>query len=156
MTQLSSLTGGGSGATLLHEVMSFLRRCLTQVKRLRVQQTAKAWAEGMPARHHALRLRCPLPSAALPPPPQQPEVRRAVYDGMPTLLAADPAVQVRLWRYCRGPLPLNAGRLSTPVCIIAAKHMVPACLPGCPRPCRTAWWSRCCRTSWPFMRRTRS
>jgi hypothetical protein len=25
---------------------------------------------------------------------QQPEVRRAVYDGMPVLLAADPSVQV--------------------------------------------------------------
>lgn len=31
MSQLSALSGGG-GATLLHEVMSFLRRCLTQVK----------------------------------------------------------------------------------------------------------------------------
>lgn len=29
---------------------------------------------------------------------QQPEVRRAIYDGMPALLAADPSVQVR----CRG------------------------------------------------------
>ena len=31
MSQLSALSGGGGGATLLHEVMSFLRRCLTQV-----------------------------------------------------------------------------------------------------------------------------
>ena len=32
MSQLGSLTGRGTGgATLLHEVMSFLRRCLTQV-----------------------------------------------------------------------------------------------------------------------------
>ena len=28
---------------------------------------------------------------------QQPEVRRAVYDGMPVLLAADPSVQVGGW-----------------------------------------------------------
>ncbi|KAL4855268.1 Fanconi anemia group I protein [Chlorella vulgaris] len=55
MSQLSSLTGGGKGggATLLHEAMSFLRRCLSH----------------------------------------QPEVRRAVYDGLPALLAADPSVQ---------------------------------------------------------------
>ncbi|KAL4443971.1 hypothetical protein ABPG75_011708 [Micractinium tetrahymenae] len=53
MSQLGSLTGRAGGATLLHEVMSFLRRCLTQ----------------------------------------QPEVRRAVYEGMPALLAADPSVQ---------------------------------------------------------------
>jgi hypothetical protein len=34
MSQLGSLTGRGTGgATLLHEVMSFLRRCLTQVQR---------------------------------------------------------------------------------------------------------------------------
>lgn len=31
MSQLASLTGRAGGATLLHEVMSFLRRCLTQV-----------------------------------------------------------------------------------------------------------------------------
>lgn len=31
MSQLGSLTGRAGGATLLHEVMSFLRRCLTQV-----------------------------------------------------------------------------------------------------------------------------
>ncbi|EFN56539.1 hypothetical protein CHLNCDRAFT_144181 [Chlorella variabilis] len=54
LSQLGSLSGGGGGgATLLHEAMSFLRRCLAQ----------------------------------------QPEVRRAVYDGMPALLAADPSVQ---------------------------------------------------------------
>lgn len=43
MSQLSALSGGGGGgATLLHEVMSFLRRCLTQV---RVNQCA--WLAGL-------------------------------------------------------------------------------------------------------------
>ncbi len=39
MSQLGSLTGRAGGATLLHEVMSFLRRCLTQVRAV-VQATA--------------------------------------------------------------------------------------------------------------------
>ncbi|GAB4818334.1 hypothetical protein N2152v2_005380 [Parachlorella kessleri] len=53
MSQMSSLTGGPGGATLLHELMSFLRRCLSQ----------------------------------------QAEVRRALYEGMPAVLAADPSAQ---------------------------------------------------------------
>ena len=55
LSQMSSLSGGPGGATLLHELMSFLRRCLSQ----------------------------------------QPEVRRALYEGMPAVLAADPSAQVR-------------------------------------------------------------
>ena len=56
MSQRPAMGGGPSGgATLLHELISFLRRCLGQ----------------------------------------QPEVRRAVYEGLPTVLAADPEIQVR-------------------------------------------------------------
>ena len=53
MSQIGSLSAGGGGATLLHELMGFLRRGLGQ----------------------------------------QPEVRRALYCGLPVLLAADPTAQ---------------------------------------------------------------
>jgi Fanconi anemia group I protein len=53
MSQMDALAGGGGGGTLQHELISFLRRCLSQ----------------------------------------QPEVRRAVYEGLPALLAADPAAR---------------------------------------------------------------
>jgi hypothetical protein len=55
LSQMQSLSGAPGGATLLHELMSFLRRCLGQ----------------------------------------QAEVRRALYEGMPAVLAADPSAQVR-------------------------------------------------------------
>lgn len=51
LSQMAAMGGGAGGATLLHELMGFLRRCLAQ----------------------------------------QPEVRATVYDGLPALLAADPA-----------------------------------------------------------------
>jgi hypothetical protein len=51
LSQMDSLAGGPGGATLLHELMGFLRRCLAQ----------------------------------------QPEVRSVVYDGLPAVIAADPA-----------------------------------------------------------------
>ena len=46
LSQLGSLTGRGTGgATLLHEVLSFLRRCLTQVQRCSLAGAGRAgWA----------------------------------------------------------------------------------------------------------------
>ena len=52
LSQMDALAGGPGGATLLHELMGFLRRCLAQ----------------------------------------QPEVRMVVYDSLPALVSADPAV----------------------------------------------------------------
>lgn len=52
LSQMDALAGGSGGATLLHELMGFLRRCLAQ----------------------------------------QPEVRTVVYDSLPALVSADPAV----------------------------------------------------------------
>jgi hypothetical protein len=112
MSQLASLSGGGGGGTLLHEAMSFLRRCLTQVERGGeggCVRAGRAWqwpvqgdmreACAVAARTSALAALQNPPRAALLCPTQQPEVRCVVYDGLPALLAADPSVQVRSrWR----------------------------------------------------------
>jgi len=104
LSQMDSLAGGPGGATLLHELMGFLRRCLAQ----------------------------------------QPEVRSVVYDGLPAVIAADPAAAEAVAElllphvayFCEhdegmAPLKLEACARSSPegeVRVIEPLHRLLACI----------------------------
>ncbi|KAL4531553.1 hypothetical protein Ndes2437A_g08876 [Nannochloris sp. 'desiccata'] len=104
LSQMDSLAGGPGGATLLHELMGFLRRCLAQ----------------------------------------QPEVRSVVYEGLPAVIAADPAAAEAVAElllphvasFCENdsimaPLKLEACARSSPegdVRMIEPLHQLLACV----------------------------
>jgi Fanconi anemia group I protein len=104
LSQMESLAGGPGGATLLHELVGFLRRCLAQ----------------------------------------QPEVRSVVYDGLPAVIAADPAAAEAVAElllphvasFCEpdenmAPLKLEACARSSPegqVRVIEPLHRLLACV----------------------------